>query len=410
MQRYQYTARQSNGQIVRDEMLAEGPAELREQLRTVGLQIVSCRELEGPTRDPWLNLDQFTQFVGMLNRPAPRHVETALRQLAMLLRSGLDLLTALQTVSQQATSRSLAIQLDRLRTRISKGESLAGAMEASRAFPVIAVQLVNVGEQTGNLPPVLEQAARHLAQRRTLINEVRVALAYPVLVATAAISIAVYLILMVVPELQKFLGAMGRKLPRMTQSLVDIAQWCHVHGATTLTCIGFVVAAFVAMLLYPPTRLLIDRAALRIPLIGSILRLSGTASLASSLGVMVRSGVQLLTALNVATKLQGNRFQAERLAAARQAVLNGHGLAQGLGGSDAYMPLLTSMIEVAQQTGQLDTTLDEVAAYCESELRTKIKRLSMMVEPAIIVVSGTVVGYVYIAFFMALMSAGGTMR
>ncbi len=259
MQRYQYTARQSNGQIVRDEMLAEGPAELREQLRTVGLQIVSCRELEGPTRDPWLNLDQFTQFVGMLNRPAPRHVETALRQLAMLLRSGLDLLTALQTVSQQATSRSLAIQLDRLRTRISKGESLAGAMEASRAFPVIAVQLVNVGEQTGNLPPVLEQAARHLAQRRTLINEVRVALAYPVLVATAAISIAVYLILMVVPELQKFLGAMGRKLPRMTQSLVDIAQWCHVHGATTLTCIGFVVAAFVAMLLYPPTRLLIDR-------------------------------------------------------------------------------------------------------------------------------------------------------
>jgi type IV pilus assembly protein PilC len=242
------------------------------------------------------------------------------------------------------------------------------------------------------------------------VAEVRTALAYPTVVAVAAVSIAVYLIFAVIPELQKFLSAMGRKLPRMTQSLVDLALWCQVHGSAMLVCAVSMVIGLLLMMHWPPARRVFDRWLLRVPIIGGILRLSGTATLASSLSVMIRSGMKLVEALTIAERLQGNRYLAEHVQAARKAVVRGEGLSQTLAAPYGYMPMLSSMLGVAERTGEMDTVLDDVAKFCEVDLRARIKRMSMLVEPAIIVLAGGVVGYVYLAFFMALMSAGGNVR
>jgi type IV pilus assembly protein PilC len=330
--------------------------------------------------------------------------------MSMMLRSGLDLIGALQTIKKQTSSRALARVLTTMIPAISGGQGLAAAMADASIFPPIAVQLVSVGEETGKLSQVLEQAAKHMAQRRTAIAEVRVALAYPVIVALAAVTIAVYLVFAVIPELEKFLNAMGRKLPQMTQSLVDLSRWCQVNGATTLVSLITMLIGLALVTRWPPGRLFIDRWCLRLPLIGSILRLSGTATLASSLAVMIRSGIKLLEALTVIERLQANRFLAAHVAAARHSVVRGEDFAKTLATPHGYMPMLTSMLEVAQRTGQLDATLDDVAKFCEVELQAKIKRLSMLVEPAIIVVAGGIVGYVYMAFFMALISAGGHVK
>jgi type IV pilus assembly protein PilC len=328
----------------------------------------------------------------------------------MMLRSGLDLVSGLDAVAAQSNSPVLARILTKLRAAIQGGEALATAMARYKAFPPVAVQLVGVGEQTGSLSSVLEQAAEQMALRRASIVEVRTALAYPAVVATAAISIALYLIFGVIPELQKFLSAMGRKLPSMTQSLVDFALWCQLHGSS-LVLGGIALPIAVLMLIqWPPARLAVDRWLLRMPLIGGILRLAGTATLANSLAVMIRSGIKLVEALAIAERLQSNRFLAEQVAAAGAAVTRGEDFSQSLAVRHGYMPMLTSMVAVAERTGELDTVLDEVARFCQGEMRARIKRLSMLVEPTIIVVAGGVVGYVYLAFFMALMSAGGHVK
>ena len=407
MNQFRYLARDQAGSLTRGTQVAESPQRLQSLLESTGLSLVSFSSSSAPTGfEPSIKSNSLTQ----LWRPSGRAVELALTQLAMMLRSGLDLRGSLQTVVEQSNSLPLAAALRAVIHAVENGQTLQDALSATRAFPEIVIQLVGVGETTGNLSSVLERAARHLAVRRTSINTVRMALAYPMLVATAAVSIAIYLIVAVIPELQKMLMAMGRRLPRMTQSLVDLSGWLQVYGGTCLVTFFTLTAALIAICFWPPGRLIIDRCLLRLPLIGSILRLSGTATLASSLAVMIRSGTRLVDALTIARRLQGNLALAMRVERAQQDVVGGQSLSRELARQPGYVPMLASMLNVAERTGQLEQSLEEVATYCDAELQNRIKRLSVMIEPAIIVFAGVIVGYVYMAFFMALMSAGGNIR
>jgi type IV pilus assembly protein PilC len=167
------------------------------------------------------------------------------------------------------------------------------------------------------------------------------------------------------------------------------------------------VAAGVMVYKWPPGRALIDRWALRTPVLGKVLRLAGTVTFASSLGVMLRSGITVLEALRTVEGLHANTHLASRVAAARDAVMEGGDLARPLAEKQAYMPMLSSMVAVGENTGQLDEVLERVTVFHEAQLKAAIKKLSALIEPLTIVVVGGIVGYVYLAFFMALFAAGG---
>ena len=405
MSNYSYIARDRSGRIARGELFADSAAALKSLLQAQGMRLVSLEaqpELAGSLLDS-LNPNRWM--------PArSRDAEFALRQLAIMLRSGLSLVNAIQSLQSQTNSVSFSRILESVHRRIARGTSLSKALEEHTVFPQIVVQLVSVGEKTGKLEQVLEESAQYMARRRTAMTEVRVALTYPAIVSLAAIVIAGYLTFAVIPELQKFLSAMGRKLPRMTQSLVDFAQWFQIHGGTVGVVLVALVVGLVFVTRWPPGRLWIDRWLLRVPIIGAVLRLSATATLASALSVMVNSGVKLVEAIEIARRLQTNRFLAGLLTKASDSIIRGKALAPTLAEREGFSPVLSSMVAIAEQTGHLDSTLDEVAKFCETELKSKIKRMSQLVEPAVIVVAGGIVGYVYIAFFMALMSAGGNFK
>lgn len=405
MSNYSYIARDRSGRIARGELLANSAAGLKSQLLAQGMRLVSLEAQPEQSVSLLANLSP--------NRWLParsRDVEFALRQLAIMLRSGMSLLGAINSLQSQTNSVAFAKTLETIHGRIARGTTLSKSLEEHPVFPQLVVQLVSVGEKTGNLEQVLEQAAQYMAQRRTAITEVRVALTYPAIVSVAAIVIAGYLTFAVIPELQKFLSAMGRKLPRMTQSLVDFSQWFQIHGGSVCVVLATLMIGLVFVTRWAPGRLWIDRWMLRVPIVGAVLRLSGTATLASSLSVMVSSGVKLVEALDIARRLQGNRFLASLLTNASDSIIRGKALAPALADREGFAPVLSSMVAIAEQTGQLDSTLDEVAKFCDTELKSKIKRMSQLVEPAVIVVAGGIVGYVYIAFFMALMSAGGNFK
>jgi type II secretory pathway component PulF len=438
---FTYVARDAAGRLNRGALAADSPLGLKAALAARGLQLVS---LQPASRSGTAPTDRLPTRSTPAHRPshspsprssagaahprasAPAHglphglanplgwlpvrqrdIEFTFRQMAVMLRTGLDLLSILGTLSQQSPSPAMTRVMLSLRAAVESGESLASAMHRQRCFPPMSVQLVRVGENTGSLADVLEQASEHMSQRRTAIAEVRMALAYPLVVGVAAVGIAVYLIFAVIPELKKFLNALGRKLPAMTQSLVDLAVWCQAHGPTLLLACVALVSAGCLLMLWPPGRLVIDRCLLRVPVVGSIVRLAGTATFASSLAIMVRNGVHLVEALRIAVQLQNNRWLARSLSDANQSVLRGESLARSLPVRGGFLPMLTSMVAIAERTGKLDDTLDEVARFCAADLRTRIKRMSLLVEPVIIIVAGGIVGYVYMAFFMALMSAAG---
>lgn len=401
MAEFSYLVRDEEGKMQRGHMEAESAAALRATLEARGERLISAKSVS--------NKATGIQITNPLHRlpPRPVVVELALEQLAVMLESGIGILQALQTVSDQATSQSLRAVCQQLSEDIQEGDSVSEAMAKHACFPRIAVQLAKVGEATGNLDIVLLRAAEQMASRRENISNVRTAVAYPIFVGMAAIGVASYLVMYVIPELEKFLSATGRRLPAMTQSLLDFSVWIRMNGATVVAIVLFAIAAAVLIYKWPPGRAAIDRWALRIPVFGGVLRLAGTVTFASSLGVMLRSGITVLEALRTVEGLHANTHLALQVAGARESVMEGGDLATPLAKKHAFMPMLSSMIAVGENTGQLDEVLVRVTRFHEAQLKSAIRKLSAMIEPATIIIVGGIVGYVYLAFFMALFAAGG---
>jgi type II secretory pathway component PulF len=347
---------------------------------------------------------------GLWLPPRNIDIEVSLRQMAVMLRSGLTLLSALNAVAEYSPRRSMGRIWQNVADRIQEGASLADAMSQIPRFSQMVVQLIRVGEQTGHLEPVLLRAAERLEHGRRIRASLITALFYPMIVLVLAIGVTAFMAFSVIPKLEKFLATIGRRLPAMTQLLLDISGWLHAYSPHVAVAAIAFVAAGVALYLWPPGRMAIDRRLLRIPVAGKIFRLAGTVSFAGGLSALLHSGITLLEGLRTAERLQSNRYLARQVAAAREAVLRGGSLAEPLGRDRVWMPLLSRMVAVGESAGTLDEILDEVAKFYEAQLQAAIRMIALVIEPVIILVVGGIVGFVYISFFMALFAAGGAAR
>jgi len=406
MPTYSFTARDSAGREQTGVQNADSAGSLSADLRGRGLLVMDVRELADDKLDsewgPWspARLLPATFF----------DVEFGLRQMASMLRSGITLLTALKTAADHARRPRMADIWRIIHTRVEEGSSFADALaQHPKRFPVMVIQLARTGEQSGTLDTVLERAADQLERQRTLRTTLMSALMYPVIVLIMALAVAAFMVLKVIPIMQKFLTGRGKRLPPVTQALIDVSDWFQAHGVKL--GIGLVAFAILWYLLhrFPSTGVHLDRFYLRIPLIGKLFRLAGTALFARGLGLLLENGVTLIDALGTAAGLLGNRTLAARVRAVRESVLAGGSLARPLAARREFMPMLARMVAVGEESGTLGQVLEETARFHEAQLQIWVRRLSVLVEPAITVVVGGIVGFVYIAFFVALfsLSSGG---
>ncbi|MEM9882005.1 MAG: type II secretion system F family protein [Planctomycetota bacterium] len=338
-------------------------------------------------------------------RPRLSKVELALKQLSVMLGSGLTLLEALRAAAEQSTSRLMRGALLDIAETVQGGSSFAEALNRHKYIGRMVRQLVEVGEQTGTLEVVLDRAAEAMEKRRLLMAQAVSALLYPSIVFIAAIGATVFMLTFAVPRLSQYLQALGRPLPTMTQVLVDASNflmtwWPVITG-------GFVVAGICVAVAYstPPGRLVIDTLLLRIPLVGFILRTSATALFSRSMSLLIRSGVTIIESLRTCQELHANRRLATLIAEARQGVIAGQPLAPGLARSFTFTPMLPSMTGIGERSGNLDETLESCALFHEQRLTALIRTLSSVVEIVVIILVGGIVGYIYIAFMLALYGA-----
>ena len=374
MPSFTYLARDTAGRPQQGTLDAASYAAAVRLLRGQGWRILKVQ-----SQAPVLNLPRtIRSYVNPLSWLPPRSldIELSLYQIAVMLRSGLTLLTALKTVAEQTRKVRLRRIWEDVIARIEEGASLTEALSVHPCFPPLVVQLVRVGEQTGTLDTVVERAARTLEQRRVVFTNLLTALAYPTIVFIAAMGVTVFMLVKVIPQLQKFLQAMGRKLPPITQLLLDISTWLQTYGLYLAMTLGLALVA--AWLFYstPAGRVAVDRLVLRLPIVGHVLRLAATAAFASALGILLRSGITLLDGLHTVEQLHRNRFLAGCIARARESVLRGGDLASGLTVSYAFTPLLPRMVAVGEAAGTLDEVLEELTKFHESQLQVAIRRLS----------------------------------
>ncbi|MEL6105978.1 MAG: type II secretion system F family protein, partial [Planctomycetota bacterium] len=281
MPRYSFIARDEQGQLQRGQQQSDSPATLATAMRTRGLRLLRFEE-QVERLSPW---EWIAKRLNPLQYIPPRgiDIELMLSQMAVMLSSGVTLLAALRTCQQQARFAPMRRMVRRINDAVRDGQPLADAFEAEKRMPQIAVQMTRVGELTGNLDSVLDKSSRTLANRRRNLSQVMTALAYPAFVCVAAVGVAAYMVIFVIPEIKKALDALGRELPAMTQLLVDLSDWIETNGASAAVISLGVLLGCVLIYQWPPSRFEIDRYALRVPLIGHVLRVGGTLTFASSL-------------------------------------------------------------------------------------------------------------------------------
>ncbi len=401
MPEFQYIARDSTGRQHSGTASAQNQDELIRTLRAQGLLTLEAKPLKQRKKGAAISLNPFDY-----RSIRATDLEHSFHQLSVMLQSGMALLEALAITAEfsRPGARKTWVELGE---RIQNGEELSTVMAEYKVFGEMSIHLVRVGEQTGNLDQALVLASKHLEDRRVLRQQLVQAMSYPIFVILFAIGVTVFMLVKVVPELKKFIALMGRRVPPITQALIDTSNWvvAYLPGIAAVT--AAIVATLFLLYQWAPARLWMDRASLHIPLLGKMFRISGTADFARGLGTMLRSGVWLIDALQTIEKLLGNRYLGFCVANAREQVAQGSSLSAPLLESNAFMPILPRMIAVGENAGRVDFILEEMANYHEDLLARAIKRMVGIIGPLMTILIGGLVGFVYAAFLTAMFAAAG---
>lgn len=325
------------------------------------------------------------------------------RQLGAFVRAGIPITQAMSDLSEGSENRAVRAALDAIAEDLRSGMTLSDAFGAHpRDFPPFYIGILRSAELTGNLCDVLDQLAVYIERDLEARRKVRTAMMYPAIVAVMAVLTSVILAFFVLPRFEVFFASLDAQLPLPTRILLAIndfvQRWLWVIvGAMVTLVVGFVVGVRTRA-----GRRMRDRAVLRIPVIGPTMRSAVTERFTRVLASMVHGGIPLPVAMDVATSSLHNLAFEEPLAVARAQMLDGAGLAGPISETEMFPPMAVQMMRVGEQTGTLDRQLDMAAGFYGRELDHQVKKLSALVEPAIILVMGGLVGFVAVALVSAM--------
>lgn len=395
---FRYEAMDAEGKARKGSLEADSARAARAQLRMLGMTPVAVDEINHTPANQPLGLN--ARFSRELSS---RDVVLVIRQLASLLQARLALAQALTALIDQAEKPLLRERLSSIRSDVTAGTPLSQALARfPKAFPELVVATVSAGEQTGELGTVLSRLADALEARQALSQKVSAAFIYPAVVTLVALMVVIGLLTYVVPQVVAVFENTNQQLPTLTVVMIALSDLLRHWGwlmALVLLAAGWL---FKRALGNPAFRLRFDTAVLRIPVVGPFVRSVNTARLASTLAILVGSGVPMLKALSAANRTLGNRALQGAMVDVQERVKEGSGLSKALGKSGLFPPVLTHLVASGESTGQLSAMLDRASESQRAEVERKALWLTSLLEPILILVMGLVVLLIVLAVMMPI--------
>ena len=329
------------------------------------------------------------------------------RQLATLIDAGLPLLRSLTVLAKQERDALLRNTINKMAETVQGGSTFSEALaQHPYIFNDLYVNMVRAGELGGVLELILGRLAEFQEKAAKIKGKVGGAMIYPIIVMTMAVGIMAFLLVFIVPKFEAvFHDMLGDKpLPAVTLFVIGVSKFVQNHW---LLLIGVIVAVFAGLRFANSTsggRFIIDRFKLRVPLFGDLIRKTAISRFSRTLGTLVTSGVPILQALNITKETAGNMVIASAISQVHDSVKEGESIVQPLEASGAFPPMVISMIDVGEETGQLPDMLLKIADVYDDEVDNSVAALTAMLEPIMIVFLAVVVGTIVIALFMPLIS------
>jgi len=407
MPTYKYIARNREGKPEEGFIDVQGEDELVGALQAQGLTVVSFKQA-----------DRTDKVISKASKKRRMHpgvklddLITLAKQLQALLGAGITLLRSLEIISLQIQSRRLFDAIEIIKGDVSAGSSLKAAIaKHPKVFSNLWVNIVETGETTGQLPFALEQLVTYLESSSSLQRKIKSALVYPIIVLCVATGAITIFIVKIIPMFADIYGGFGAALPAFSQAVFDV---CLSIKRYLLVLVGAIAAVIVGIHYYGKThegRKQIDTILLNIALVGEVIRQVAAVRFASGLNMLIKSGTPILHALDITIETAGNSVVREMLQTVKENVREGRSMAEPLLKGGVFPDMLSHMVAVGEESGELANMLDNAAKFYEERVDATISRLATMFEPILIVVIGAIVGVLVIAMFLPIFGLSGAMQ
>lgn len=396
---FEYRGIDTAGKDVRGIIDADSARLARTKLKKSGVFPTEVHETMAERRGgkPDLSLAHLTKRVRI------QDVAVMTRQLATLIGAGLPMVPALTSLSNQIENPNLKKIVGQIRERVKEGSSLSDALrDFPRVFSALYANMVTAGESSGALDIVLLRLADFTENQVKLRNRVTAALIYPILMVVLASAAVVFLMVRVVPKILELFQDWGRALPLPTVILLDITNFLKIYGWVVLIVL---VGAFLVSLFYFKSergRLLFDRLILRVPIFGRLSRIIATTRFSRTLGTLLASGIPLLRAMNIVKNIVNNRVIADAIEDSQESIVEGQSIAAPLARSGVFPPMVTDMIAVGENSGQLEHMLLKVSDAYDNQIETTVSGLTSILEPLLIVIMGGIVLFIVLAVLLPI--------
>lgn len=394
---YEWEGRTLKGEVKSGAIAADSETDLRTVIRREGIVLTKAKEKK-------------QEKLGRSNpkkKVKPAHIGVFTRQLATMITSGLPLVQSLDALSQQLDDATLRGIVRNIKQKIEEGVRFADALhEYPKCFDDLYVNLVVAGEEGGTLDAVLMRIATYMEKTEKLKKKVKSALIYPASIITVAIAVVMVLLVFVIPVFEGMFTSFGRALPAPTQIVIDLSKF--VKSTIHFLIIGAIVGAFLLRRYYKTDigSKQIDALMLRIPVLGLLLKKASLARVTRTLSTLLSSGVSILESFVIVANTAGNRVIEQTLITARTHISEGRSISDPLKESGVFPPMVVQMIQVGESTGALDSMLNKIADFYEEDVDNTVANLTALLEPALMVFLGVVLGGLIVAMYLPIFQLG----
>lgn len=404
MGNWRYEAISKDGRREAGTVQASNAKEVRRILRGKGLR---PKRVTPPSLLEF-DIGEYMVEKGLAKPFGPQELLRFTKQLAIMVNAGVPIIQSLEILYKQQKHPVLRRAIKRIGSDVGEGKTIAEAMLQQKGFDKLYCNLVKAGEAGGILDTILNKLTDHLEKQEKIKAQIKSAMTYPIIVTLVGIGVVWGLMVFVVPQFVGMLTDTGKEIPAITQFVIDTSDFLgaySIYMVPAFLMAGFLINSYTKT---PSGKYLYDITFMRLPIFGDIIIKGNLSSFSRTLSTMLGSGVSLVDALDICIETIDNALIGQDLTEVRKKVIEGKTLTEPLE-KIAYFPaMVTQMIRVGEQTGQVDQMLEKIADVFEDEVEGLIGTMTKMIEPLIIVVLGGIIATILIAMYLPMfMSAGG---
>lgn len=403
---FKFQAKTEDGRLVKGELDAASETEARIRLRAQKLAPIKV-ETEGMS----FGLDTkklASSFGGFNDSVSSKDLQIFTRQFAVLVSAGVPIVQSLEAMSRGARSAALTRTLQKVMSDVERGRRLADALGGQpKVFDRLYVNLVKAGEEAGALESVLNRLAEYIEKSVKLKGKIMSAMWYPAIIILVSVGVISIIMIFVVPKISSMFSEAGQQLPAITQIVIKTSS---LFVSYWYLLVAVVVGIPMLLKIYYETedgRKNIDSIMLSIPILGTIIQRGAIARFSRTLATLLSSGVRIVDALEIASTTAGNWVLETAFLNARTAITKGRSLAEPLAAVPYIPNMVTQMIFIGEQTGNMDQMLNKIADFYEDEVENATEAMTSMIEPLLMVVLGSIIAVIVIAMYLPLFNLAG---